>query len=77
MAVLTYLDDAGIRRKLYRAYSTRATAGERDNRPLIARILELRREKASLLGFRDFADLVLEDRMAHTGERAQEFLDRL
>ena len=35
------------------------------------RILELRREKANLLGYRDFADLVLEDRMAHTGERAQ------
>ena len=29
---------------------------------------ELRREKANLLGFRDFADLVLDDRMAHTGD---------
>ncbi len=33
--------------------------------PIIVRILELRREKAALLGFANFADLVLEDRMAH------------
>ena len=55
----------------------RATTGERDNRPLIARILELRREKAALLGFANFADLVLEDRMAHTGDRALGFLEDL
>ena len=41
------------------------------------KILELRKEKARLLGFRDFADLVLDDRMAHTGARAQGFLDDL
>ena len=37
-------------------------------------ILRLRREKAELLGYRDFADLVLDDRMAHTGAHAQQFL---
>src|SRR5262249_17397317 len=76
-AVMTYLDDAEIRREVYRAYSVRATAGEWDNRGLIVRILELRREKAKLLGFRDFADLVLEDRMARTGDRAFTFLEGL
>ena len=35
------------------------------------------KEKARLLGFRDFADLVLDDRMAHTGARAQKFLEDL
>ena len=72
--LMTYLDDAGIREKMYRAYAIRATMGNWDNRPLIRRILELRRQKAELLGFRNFADLVLYDRMAHTGTRAQEFL---
>jgi oligopeptidase A len=76
-AVLTYLDDAAIRRQMYEAFSVRATKGERDNRPIIVRILELRREKAALLGFADFADLVLEDRMAHSGERALHFLEDL
>ena len=71
---MTYLDDARVRETMYRAHSTRATEPEHDNRPLILQILKLRREKAKLLGFRDFADLVLDDRMAHTGARAQEFL---
>ncbi|HTT60449.1 MAG TPA: M3 family metallopeptidase [Bryobacteraceae bacterium] len=75
--VMMYLDDAAIREKMYRAYSVRASQGEQDNRPLLGRILELRRAKAELLGFRNFADLVLHDRMAHTGERAQEFLEDL
>ncbi len=77
LAVMTYLDDPEMRRKVYEAFVNRATEEKYDNRPIMARILELRREKARLLGYRDFADLVLEDRMAHTGERAQLFLDDL
>jgi oligopeptidase A len=76
-AVMTYLDDAAIRRQIYLAHSVRGTAGQWDNRAIIARILELRREKARLLGFADFADLVLEDRMAHHGARAMAFLEDL
>ena len=72
--VLTYLDDESIRRKMWHTYSTQATEGEFDNRPVIARILELRKERATLLGFDDFSDLVLEDRMAKTGRTAREFL---
>lgn len=75
--VLTYLDDAELRREVYVAYNRRATEAERDNRPLIARILELRREKARLLGYADFADLVLEDRMAKKGADARAFVDDL
>src|SRR5260370_15880970 len=74
IALMTYLDDSQVREQIWRAYANRAIEPERDNRPIIAEILRLRRAKASLLGFRDFADLVLEDRMAHRGDRAQEFL---
>jgi oligopeptidase A len=74
---LTYLHDAKIREQLYLANIARATEPERDNRPVIARILELRREKSTLLGFADFADFVVHDRMAHTGARAMEFLEDL
>ncbi len=62
---------------MYEAYSVRATEGAHDNRHIVARILELRRERANLLGFGNFADLVLEDRMAHTGSRALSFLEDL
>jgi oligopeptidase A len=77
VAVMTYLDDASIRRKEYEAYSVRGAQGEHDNRSLVTGILQLRREKAALLGFANFADLVLEDRMAHTGARAMSFLEDL
>ena len=77
IAVTTYLDNPSIRQHVYHAYSVRAASGDWDNRPLMPRILELRREKARLLGFHDFADLVLDDRMAHNGARAMEFLEDL
>jgi oligopeptidase A len=75
--LMTYLDKREIREKVYRAYATRASSGQYDNRALTAEILKLRREKAVLLGFRDFADLVLEDRMAKDGASALAFLERL
>ena len=76
-AVMTYLDDRSTREHMWRAYNTRATSGEHDNRELMARILELRRAKATLLGYRDFADLVLEERMAKNAERALRFVQEL
>jgi oligopeptidase A len=75
--LMMYLEDRSIREQVYRAYASRAAGGQFDNRGPIARILELRREKAALLGFRNFADLVLEDRMAHNGTRARAFLEEL
>ncbi|MSP26039.1 MAG: M3 family peptidase [Myxococcales bacterium] len=72
---MTYLDDASVREWLYRAHVTRATSAAHDNREHVARILALRRERAALLGYRTFADLVLEDRMAQSATRARAFLD--
>jgi oligopeptidase A len=76
-AAMTYLDDRPIRQELWEASNSRATSGSFDNRALISEILRLRREKACLLGYSDFADLVLEDRMAHTGAEAQGFVTEL
>jgi oligopeptidase A len=77
IAVMTYLNDRAIREQMWHAFASRATKGACDNRPLILRILELRREKAKLLGFADFADFILHDRMAHRGERAMAFVEDL
>ena len=74
---MTYLDDAAIREQMWHAFAVRASAPPFDNAPLLKKILELRKEKAKLLGFADFADLVIDDRMAHTGAAAQAFLDGL
>jgi len=75
--LLTYLDDASVREQVWRAYNTRAVSGDRDNRPIVAAILDLRRAKAKLLGYRDFSDLVTEDRMAKSGTTAKAFIDDL
>jgi oligopeptidase A len=77
LPVMTYLDDASIRRQLWEAYNTRCTMGEYSNRELMRRILTLRREKAHQLGFFTFADLVLADRMAQRGLIAREFVFEL
>lgn len=73
-AVMTYLDDAAIREQCWRAYMARAA---QENAALLPRILELRREKARLLGFATFADFVLADRMARNGTSARAFVDSL
>jgi oligopeptidase A len=75
--LLTYLDDASIREQVWRAYNARAISGSHDNRPIIGRILELRRAKAELLGYGNFSDLVTEDRMAKSGAQARAFIDDL
>ncbi len=72
--LMTYLDDRALREEVYRAQTTLASCGEVDNRELVKEILRLRQQKAELLGYASFADLVLEDRMAHTGEAAQSFV---
>ncbi|WP_027875937.1 M3 family metallopeptidase [Meiothermus cerbereus] len=73
LALQTYLDDGEIRKQVYLAYHRRATELGRDNRPLIDEILALRREKAALLGYANFADYVLENRMAGKAETALRF----
>lgn len=75
--VLTYLEDAAIRRQLWEAYNARSGSGAFDNRELLKKILALRREKALMLGYFNFADYVLADRMAQRGEIAKEFLAEL
>ena len=73
--VMTYARDDALRREIWSAAVQVGAAAPHDNTPLIARILELRSEKARLLGRRDFADLVTARRMAKTGERALRFIE--
>ena len=77
LAVMAYLDDAAVREALFREFSRRAASGEYDNRENILRILALRKEKSEMLGYADFADLVLEDRMAKSRSTALTFVKEL
>ncbi len=66
-----------LREKLYRAYVTRASSGELDNAPLIERILQLRQEKAALLGFATFAEMSLRSKMAPSAAAVEKLLGEL
>jgi oligopeptidase A len=73
LAIADHAEDRALRREMYEAFQARGTGAGRDNRELIPRILELRRELAALLGYADWADLQTEPRMAGRGEAAQAF----
>jgi len=66
-----------FREKLYRAFVSRAANGEFDNSPLIDRILELRKQKAELLGYSSYAELSLARKMAPNVEAVEKLLEEL
>lgn len=79
IAVMTYADDAAVRKTMYEAFSTRASdrgpnAEQWDNTSLIEEILQLRQELATLLGFEHFAALSLEKKMAESTQTVETFL---
>ena len=66
-----------LREKVWRAYVQRASSGDLDNGPLIAQILRLRQEMATLLGMASFGELSLRSKMAPSVAVVQELLERL
>lgn len=74
LAVLQYADNRDLREKMWKGYTTNATTGENDNRPVIKEIVKNRALKAQILGFKDFASLMTADKMAKTPEAAEQLL---
>lgn len=66
-----------LREKLYRAFISRASSGDLDNTPLIEKILQLRREKANLLGFNSYAELSLASKMAPSVDAVEALSEEL
>ena len=75
--VLEYGDDASLREEVWRGSITVGRGGKFDNSDLIVEILKLRREKAEILGMANFADQLLEERMAKDGKTALHFVEDL
>ncbi|RIJ48936.1 M3 family peptidase [Maribellus luteus] len=62
---MKYADNRDLRKTLYMAYSSKSFKGdELDNQENVKRIAELRLQLAQLLGYKNYADYVLERRMA-------------
>ena len=75
---MTYADNRALREQMYRAANTICTKdNEYNNLEIVKRIVNLRREKAQLLGYRTYADFVLKQRMAETSEQVYRLLNDL
>lgn len=70
---LQFSSDRDLRETLFRAFNARG----RDNTPVIAEMAALRREKARLLGYADFAAFKLDDSMAKTPAAARALLEQV
>ena len=66
-----------LREKLYRAFITRASEGDLNNKPLIEKILELRQQQAEILGFENYAELSLARKMAPSVAAVESLMEEL
>ncbi|MGB6037323.1 MAG: M3 family metallopeptidase [Cryomorphaceae bacterium] len=73
---LTYSTERELRKQVWENYYSRGDNGdEYDNNELIAEILKLRRERVELLGYANYAEWRLQDRMAKTPENAMGLME--
>ena len=75
---LKYADSRARREEIWRAYSKRCLQqNENNNTEVVRQIVNLRLQKAKLLGFNSYADYVLSDRMAEKTENVNKLSDQL
>jgi len=76
--LMTYTDNRELRQEIALANGKKSfDGGDFDNQNLIREIIALRDQKAKLLGYANYADYVLEERMAKTPEKVTGFLEEL
>ncbi len=67
-----------LRKKMHNAYINRGNNNNaNDNKKIVVEIANLRLEKANLLGFKSYADYVLDANMAKTAKRVNDLLDKI
>ena len=74
---LQFAENRALREKVYRANITKASSGPTDNLPGMRETLSLRAEKASLLGYKNFAEVSLASRMASSVGEVDALLEEL
>ena len=78
LPVMQYAHSSGLREKLYRAHSTRASDQSDhpafDNTALLQEILQLRQEEAALLGYANHGEVSLASKMAESPAHVMRFL---
>ncbi len=78
LPAMTYAENRELRKELALANGKKSfNYNEFDNQNLIKEIIKLKQEKAQLLGYKTYADYVLEERMAKSPEKVFDFLNEL
>lgn len=72
--LLSQLSNRELRQKIWQASANRNQSGETDNRPIVARLAQLRAERARLLGFDNWATYGLDSQMAKTPQAVFDML---
>ena len=75
---LTFADDRALREQVWKKFVNRGDNGDaNDTNATIAEIVKLRDQRAKLLGYRNHAELRMQDTMAKTPANAQNLMDRV
>ncbi len=78
MPFLQFSDMRDLRREMLDAYLNRGNNNnDKDNKQVIQKLIDLRSQKATLLGYSNFADYILEKRMAKTPQAVYNLLDQI
>jgi peptidyl-dipeptidase Dcp len=78
IAFMKFAENRKLREELYKAYNSRGFhQNGNNNEETIRKIVDLRLERAKLLGFPNHAAYVLEERMAESPEKVNAFLNQL
>lgn len=74
---LTYAKSRTLREKIWRAYGSKSFNDQFDNQEIIKKTVNLRHQRAQLLGFKTHADFVLAERMAKDPNTVYDFMTKL
>jgi peptidyl-dipeptidase Dcp len=74
---LKYADNRELREKIYRAYNSKATSGDKSNIDIVRQIINLRLKIANLLGYKSYAEFSLERSMAKNIKTVYNLLNSL
>lgn len=74
---MKYSDNRELKEKMWRGYNSKCLNDEFDNQDIVKKIVDLRLQKAKLLGFDSHAAFVLSDNMAKNAETVNTFLNDL
>ena len=75
---ITYADNRALREQMWRAYNSRGNRGnQNDNNEVIREMTHLRYQQAQLLGYENYSEYVLSNRMCETPKQLSDFFKQL